>query len=81
MSAGPDVFAAVRLTFTDCRRDGAPFPLAWSRALEVVPPPAEGGTAEAVARKQTRDAPLGTRHAWQGAYERKPLEAQRVAGR
>jgi hypothetical protein len=47
----PDDFAAVRLALTDCRRERAPFPLAWSRALEVVPP-AEGRTVAAVERKQ-----------------------------
>jgi hypothetical protein len=53
----------------------APFPLAWSRALEVVPP-AEGRTAEAVERRQTREALLGTRQACQAAYEGRPLPAR-----
>jgi hypothetical protein len=68
----PDDFASVRRTLSDYRREGAPFPLAWSRAIEVVPP-AEGRTAEAADRRRTRDALLGTRAAWQSAYERRPV--------
>jgi hypothetical protein len=72
-------FAAVRQALADCRRDGAPFPVAWSRALELLPAP-EGRTAEAVERKLARAALLDTRHAWQAAYEGKgePLGAGMV---
>ncbi|MGO8904991.1 MAG: hypothetical protein ACLQMH_05120 [Solirubrobacteraceae bacterium] len=72
-------FAAVRRALADCRRDGAPFPVAWSRALELLPAP-EGRTAEAIERKQARAALLSTRQVWQAAYEGKgePLGARMV---
>lgn len=69
---GQDDFAAGRVTLARQRQGGVPFPLAWSVALGALPP-IEGRTAEAVERRQTRDALLSTREAWEAGYERRPL--------
>jgi hypothetical protein len=64
-------FAGVRLELARQREQGAPFPVAWSRGLEQLPP-ITGRTVEAVERRQTRDALLDTREVWQAAYELRP---------
>jgi len=79
MRAGDD-FAAARAILADCRRDGAPFPVAWRRAHGALPP-IEGRTVEAVERKQARDALLSTRAAWEAGYHRRPLRTDELTAR
>jgi len=64
----PADYIGVREELARCRELGAPFPVAWSRGLEQLPP-LSGGTPDARDRRLARAVLLETQEAWQAAYE------------
>jgi hypothetical protein len=73
-----DDLTAVRTILTDCRREGEPFPQAWERALQAVPP-LNGRVGEAMDRRHVREALSATQGEWAAAYECRPGKLRAMA--
>ena len=74
----PSDFTPVRSILARERGQGRPFGEAWEMALEALPA-IKGGTAQALERRQAREALRATRQAWQDGYERRESKMPALA--